>query len=200
MNGNWNDPWIGEINYTCPIAPDENNTLTLCERNLYYGFSYSGRIYYSYGTDKTWREIKYAKNTDLTIVNNNISEIFGHIDNINNSMTAVNNKLNIGVLINYITINDINIQSGETDIQIDIPAIDNYRPIGIIGVDYGDLRHVYITQFNLQQSDNYTAKVLIGLYSSRAVSETLQILVLYTRRDACYFQYTTSSYTIIDNK
>ena len=208
MNGNWNDPWVGEINYTSPISPDSNNTLTLCERNLYYGFSYSGRIYYSYGTDKTWREIKYAKSSDLTDVTNSINNINGSINtingsisNINNSINTINNKLSSHIIISAISVNNVSLQSGESDIHVPISAIDNFMPIGIIGFDYADLRHVYLTQFLIETDlNNYTGTAKIGLYSSKAVTENMSFNVLYVRRDGSSFRYVTSSYTIDDNK
>lgn len=208
LNGDWNNPWVGCISYVSPIAPDANNAVTLCERELYYALSYSGRIYYSYGTDKIWREIKYATSSDLTNVNNSINSINGSINtingsisNINNSINTINSKLSSHIIISAITVNNVSLQSGETDIHVPISAIDNFMPIGIIGFDYADLRHVYLTQFLIETNlSNYSGTAKIGLYSSKAVTENMSFNVLYVRRDGSSFRYVTSSYTIDDNK
>ena len=125
--------------------------------------------------------------------------------NVQNSLTSLQNTFNsvianLTMIVPY-TINNVTIQSGETDVKITIPAIDNYRPVGIVGVDYGDLRHVYLTQFKLHQGNNYTGYVFIGLYSSKAVTENITLNILFIRRGSANFSNTvTLSYTIDNNK
>ena len=125
--------------------------------------------------------------------------------NVQQSLTSLQNTFNsvianLTMIVPYI-INNVSIQSGETDVRINIPAIDNYRPAGIVGVDYGDLRHVYLTQFNLHQAGNYTGFVLIGLYSSKAVTEDITLNILFIRRGSVNFSnVVTQSYMIEDNK
>ena len=124
---------------------------------------------------------------------------------VQNSLTSLQNTFNsvianLTMIVPY-KINNVAIQSGETDVEINIPAIDNYRPVGIVGIDYGDLRHVYLTQFVLHQGSNYTGYALIGLYSSKAVTENITMNILFIRRGSANFSNTvTLSYTIKDNK
>lgn len=204
----WMNPWLFALDWSDDISPDANNAVGVGMRECYYAFSYSGRIFTTNGTSKTWTEIPYAKSSDLTNVNNSINSINGSINtingsigNINNSINTINSKLSSHIIISAITVNNVSLQSGETDIDIPISAIDNFMPIGIIGFDYGDLRHVYLTQFLLNTNlDDYSGTARIGLYSSRSVTENMTLNVLYVRRDGSSFRYVTSSYTIDDNK
>ena len=197
----WMNPWLFCLDWSDNISPDANNAVGVGMRECYYAFSYTGRIFKTNGTSKTWTEIPYAKSSDLTNVNNSINGINGSIRNINNSINAINSKLSSHIIVSAISVNNVSLQSGETDIHVPISAIDNFMPIGIIGFDYADLRHVYLTQFLIQTDiNNYTGTAKIGLYSSKAVTENMSFNVLYVRRDGSSFRYVTSSYTIDDNK
>ena len=119
---------------------------------------------------------------------------------VQNSLTELQNTFNsvianLAMIVPYV-INNVTIQSGETDVRIDIPAIDNYRPAGIVGFDYGNLEQVSITQFVLHQKDDYTGQAIIGLYSTKQVSQNILLIVLYIRRNSVNFSdYVTLPYT-----
>ena len=119
---------------------------------------------------------------------------------VQNSLTELQNTFNsvianLAMIVPYV-INNVTIQSGETDVRIDIPAIDNYRPAGIVGFDYGNSEQVSITQFVLHQLDDYTGQAIIGLYSTKQVSQNILLIVLYIRRNSVNFSdYVTLPYT-----
>ena len=56
----WNHPFVFDIGYTLPIAPDKNNTIGIGERGMLHAFSYSGKHFYCIDSSKGWQESPYA--------------------------------------------------------------------------------------------------------------------------------------------
>ena len=61
----WNHPFIFDIGYTVPIAPDSNNVVGIGERGMLHAFSYSGKHFYCVDASKGWQESPYALKSDL---------------------------------------------------------------------------------------------------------------------------------------
>ena len=61
----WNHPFIFDIGYTLPIAPDKNNAVGIGERGMLHAFSYSGKHFYCIDASKGWQESPYALKSDL---------------------------------------------------------------------------------------------------------------------------------------
>ena len=61
----WNHPFIFDIGYTLPIAPDNNNAVGIGERGMLHAFSYSGKHFYCIDASKGWQESPYALKSDL---------------------------------------------------------------------------------------------------------------------------------------
>lgn len=62
----WNHPFVFDIGYTLPIAPDKNNVVGIGERGMLHAFSYSGKHFYCIDASKGWQESPYALKSDLT--------------------------------------------------------------------------------------------------------------------------------------
>ena len=56
----WNHPFVFDISYTLPIAPDKNNAVGIGERGMLHAFSYSGKHFYCIDASKGWQESPYA--------------------------------------------------------------------------------------------------------------------------------------------
>lgn len=56
----WNHPFVFDIGYTLPIAPDSNNAVGIGERGMLHAFSYSGKHFYCIDASKGWQESPYA--------------------------------------------------------------------------------------------------------------------------------------------
>lgn len=56
----WNHPFVFDIGYTLPIAPDKNNAIGIGERGMLHAFSYSGKHFYCIDSSKGWQESPYA--------------------------------------------------------------------------------------------------------------------------------------------
>ena len=56
----WNHPFIFDIGYVLPIAPDSNNAVGIGERGMLHAFSYSGKHFYCIDSSKGWQESPYA--------------------------------------------------------------------------------------------------------------------------------------------
>lgn len=52
----WNHPFVFDIGYTLPIAPDKNNAVGIGERGMLHAFSYSGKHFYCIDASKGWQE------------------------------------------------------------------------------------------------------------------------------------------------
>ena len=61
----WNHPFVFDIGYTLPIAPDTNNAVGIGERGMLHAFSYSGKHFYCIDASKGWQESPYALKSDL---------------------------------------------------------------------------------------------------------------------------------------
>lgn len=61
----WNHPFVFDIGYTLPIAPDKNNAVGIGERGMLHAFSYSGKHFYCIDASKGWQESPYALKSDL---------------------------------------------------------------------------------------------------------------------------------------
>lgn len=61
----WNHPFVFDISYTLPIAPDTNNAVGIGERGMLHAFSYSGKHFYCIDASKGWQESPYALKSDL---------------------------------------------------------------------------------------------------------------------------------------
>lgn len=61
----WNHPFVFDIGYTLPIAPDSNNAIGIGERGMLHAFSYSGKHFYCIDASKGWQESPYALKSDL---------------------------------------------------------------------------------------------------------------------------------------
>lgn len=61
----WNHPFVFDIGYTLPIAPDKNNTVGIGERGMLHAFSYSGKHFYCIDASKGWQESPYALKSGL---------------------------------------------------------------------------------------------------------------------------------------
>lgn len=61
----WNHPFVFDIGYTLPIAPDSNNAVGIGERGMLHAFSYSGKHFYCIDASKGWQESPYALKSDL---------------------------------------------------------------------------------------------------------------------------------------
>lgn len=61
----WNHPFVFDIGYTLPIAPDKNNAVGIGERGMLHAFSYSGKHFYCIDSSKGWQESPYALKSDL---------------------------------------------------------------------------------------------------------------------------------------
>ena len=64
----WNHPFVFDIGYTLPIAPDTNNAVGIGERGMLHAFSYSGKHFYCIDASKGWQESPYALKSDLDAV------------------------------------------------------------------------------------------------------------------------------------
>lgn len=64
----WNHPFVFDIGYTLPIAPDKNNAVGIGERGMLHAFSYSGKHFYCIDASKGWQESPYALKSDLEAV------------------------------------------------------------------------------------------------------------------------------------
>lgn len=64
----WNHPFVFDISYTLPIAPDTNNAVGIGERGMLHAFSYSGKHFYCIDASKGWQESPYALKSDLDAV------------------------------------------------------------------------------------------------------------------------------------
>lgn len=62
----WNHPFVFDIGYTLPIAPDSNNAIGIGERGMLHAFSYSGKHFYCIDSSKGWQESPYALKSDLS--------------------------------------------------------------------------------------------------------------------------------------
>lgn len=62
----WNHPFVFDISYALPIAPDKNNAVGIGERGMLHAFSYSGKHFYCIDASKGWQESPYALKSDLT--------------------------------------------------------------------------------------------------------------------------------------
>lgn len=60
----WNHPFVFDIGYTLPIAPDTNNAVGIGERGMLHAFSYSGKHFYCIDASKGWQESPYALKSD----------------------------------------------------------------------------------------------------------------------------------------
>lgn len=65
----WNHPFVFDIGYTLPIAPDKNNAVGIGERGMLHAFSYSGKHFYCIDASKGWQESPYALKSDLFAYN-----------------------------------------------------------------------------------------------------------------------------------
>ena len=65
----WNHPFVFDIGYTLPIAPDKNNAVGIGERGMLHAFSYSGKHFYCIDSSKGWQESPYALKSDLFVRN-----------------------------------------------------------------------------------------------------------------------------------
>lgn len=63
----WNHPFVFDIGYTLPIAPDTNNAVGIGERGMLHAFSYSGKHFYCIDASKGWQESPYALKSDLIV-------------------------------------------------------------------------------------------------------------------------------------
>ena len=70
----WNHPFVFDIGYTLPIAPDKNNAVGIGERGMLHAFSYSGKHFYCIDASKGWQESPYALKSDLENVENKCNE------------------------------------------------------------------------------------------------------------------------------
>ena len=61
----WNHPFVFDIGYTLPIAPDKNNAVGIGERGMLHAFSYSGKHFYCIDASKGWQESPYALKSGL---------------------------------------------------------------------------------------------------------------------------------------
>ena len=61
----WNHPFVFDIGYTLPIAPETNNAVGIGERGMLHAFSYSGKHFYCIDASKGWQESPYALKSGL---------------------------------------------------------------------------------------------------------------------------------------
>ena len=66
----WNHPFVFDIGYTLPIAPDKNNAIGIGERGMLHAFSYSGKHFYCIDASKGWQESPYALKSNYLINTN----------------------------------------------------------------------------------------------------------------------------------
>lgn len=68
----WNHPFVFDIGYTLPIAPDKNNTIGIGERGMLHAFSYSGKHFYCIDSSKGWQESPYALKSNYLTKNDTV--------------------------------------------------------------------------------------------------------------------------------
>lgn len=68
----WNHPFVFDISYALPIAPDKNNAVGIGERGMLHAFDYSGKHFYCIDSSKGWQESPYALKSDLNNVSNKL--------------------------------------------------------------------------------------------------------------------------------
>lgn len=68
----WNHPFVFDIGYTLPIAPDKNNAIGIGEREMLHAFSYSGKHFYCIDSSKGWQESPYALKSNYLTKNDTV--------------------------------------------------------------------------------------------------------------------------------
>lgn len=84
----WNHPFVFDIGYTLPIAPDKNNAVGIGERGMLHAFSYSGKHFYCIDASKGWQESPYALKSDLINTKYLVNEFNAYNDTIVLTSTA----------------------------------------------------------------------------------------------------------------
>lgn len=84
----WNHPFVFDIGYTLPIAPDNNNAVGIGERGMLHAFSYSGKHFYCIDASKGWQESPYALKSDLINTKYLVNEFNAYNDTIVLTSTA----------------------------------------------------------------------------------------------------------------
>lgn len=84
----WNHPFVFDIGYTLPIAPDKNNAIGIGERGMLHAFSYSGKHFYCIDASKGWQESPYALKSDLINTKYLVNEFNAYNDTIVLTSTA----------------------------------------------------------------------------------------------------------------
>lgn len=84
----WNHPFVFDIGYTLPIAPDKNNAVGIGERGMLHTFSYSGKHFYCIDASKGWQESPYALKSDLINTKYLVNEFNAYNDTIVLTSTA----------------------------------------------------------------------------------------------------------------
>ena len=105
-SGLWNQPFVFEIPYSSPLAPDQNNTVGVAERGMLHAFSNSGKYFYCVDSSKGWQESPYALKSDLSNVQKNTTQLgnalgaikYVYIESVtgNSIMEVVKNSYSIG--------------------------------------------------------------------------------------------------------
>lgn len=68
----WNHPFVFDISYTLPIAPDKNNAVGIGECGMLHAFSYSGKHFYCIDASKGWQESPYALKSNYLTKNDTV--------------------------------------------------------------------------------------------------------------------------------
>ena len=68
----WNHPFVFDIGYTLPIAPDKNNAIGIGERGMLHAFSYNGKHFYCIDSSKGWQESPYALKSNYLTKNDTV--------------------------------------------------------------------------------------------------------------------------------
>ena len=170
----WMNPWLFTIDWSDSISPDANNAVGVGMCECYYAFSYSGKIYKTNGTSKTWTEIPYAKSSDLI--------------SINTKLTSIQNMLS-GLIIRKAYSFSVTVPANtEKDFEYAFTVPPGYRILGFSGMDIANTNKLAISQFYFNEDTNKLICGIINL-TSGSLTKNVSIFILYMRESSVTVQW-----------